>query len=274
MNTFGRAGLTFPVRDEGPADGDAVVLLHGFPQDATAYDAVVPLLHDHGLRTLVPTQRGYSPTARPPGRRDYRTADTTADVVALLDAAGLQRAHVVGHDWGAAPAWALAAWHPERVTALTVLSTPHPAALTASLIVSTQALKSWYMGFFQLPGVPELLVPWTLRKTLADSGLPAGQVERYCEAMAQPGAITGPLNWYRGVPFSRHPAVGAVGVPTTYVWGRHDFALGRAAAERTGRHVTGPYRFVELDAGHWLPETHPVDVAETVLAGVTPPPAG
>src|SRR4051812_11036910 len=109
MLSFERDGLTFPVRDEGPPDGDTVVLLHGFPQDARAYDAVVPLLHERGLRTLVPTQRGYAATARPGARRAYRTEDTTADVLALLDAARVERAHIVGHDWGGAPAWAMGA---------------------------------------------------------------------------------------------------------------------------------------------------------------------
>jgi pimeloyl-ACP methyl ester carboxylesterase len=265
MDSYARAGLTFPVRDAGPSDGEAVVLLHGFPQDATSYDQVVPLLHAQGLRTLVPTMRGYAATARPRDRRAYRAEETTADLLALLDAAGLATAHVVGHDWGAGPAWAAAAWHPDRVASLTVLSTPHPAAMAASMVSSSQGLRSWYMGFFQLPGVPELVVPRSLRRTLVGSGLPPGHVDRYVRAMSQPGALTGALNWYRGLPFSVRPPVGTVAVPTTYVWGEKDFALGRVAAEATARYVDGPYRFLELDAGHWLPETRPAEVAAAVL---------
>jgi pimeloyl-ACP methyl ester carboxylesterase len=268
VDDFSRGGLHFPVADSGPADGEAVVLLHGFPQDGSSFADVVPLLHASGLRTLVPTQRGYRPQARPPHRRDYRTEETARDVVALLDAAGLAQAHVVGHDWGGAQAWAVGAWHPERVLSLTVLSTPHPAAMAGALVTGGQALRSWYMGLFQLPLVPELLVSRSLRGTLAGSGLPPAHVERYSRAMAEPGALTGALNWYRGLPFSTRPPVGPVEVPTTYVWGRHDFALGRAAAEATERHVRGPYRFVELDAGHWLPEVCPEEVADAVLARV------
>jgi pimeloyl-ACP methyl ester carboxylesterase len=268
MDRFSRDGLTFSVADEGPAEGEAVVLLHGWPQDRSSFAEVVPLLHASGLRTLVPTQRGYTPQARPRDRRAYRTSETASDVLALLDAAGLPQAHVVGHDWGGAQAWALGAWHPERVSSLTVLSTPHPAAMAAALVSGGQALRSWYMGLFQLPVLPELLVSRTLRRTLAQSGLPAEHVERYVHAMTEPGALTGSLNWYRGLPFSARPAVGRVGVPTTYVWGRHDFALGRPAAERTASFVRGPYRFVELDAGHWLPEANPEEVAEAVLARI------
>ncbi len=138
--------------------------------------------------------------------------------------------------------------------------------MATSVVTSTQGLRSWYMGFFQLPGVPEQLVLRTLRKTLTDSGLPAAHSQRYHDAMAEPGALTGALNWYRGLPFSVHPRVGRVTVPTTYLWGRRDFALGRAAAERTRDHVGTDYRFVELDAGHWLPETAPHEVAAAVLA--------
>ncbi|NHC14165.1 alpha/beta fold hydrolase [Motilibacter deserti] len=268
MHTFSRAGLTFPVRDEGPPDGAVVVLLHGFPQDAGAFDTVVPHLHAAGLRTLVPTQRGYAPTAQPRGRRAYRVGETTADVLALLDAAGASRAHVVGHDWGAGPAWTLGAQHPGRVASLTVLSTPHPAAMAASAVRSGQALRSWYMGFFQLPAIPELVLRGTLARTLRSSGLPEEHVRRYVALAEQEGVATGALNWYRGIPFSWRPPLGPSRVPTTYVWGRHDFALGRTAAELTARHVRGAYSFVELDAGHWLPEVNGEDVARAVLARV------
>jgi pimeloyl-ACP methyl ester carboxylesterase len=109
VDSFRRDGLTFDVRDAGPPDGEPVVLLHGFPQDSAAWDQVSPALHQAGLRTLAPDQRGCSPMARPRGRGRYRLRETTADVLALLDAAGLERAHVVGHDWGGMVAWALAA---------------------------------------------------------------------------------------------------------------------------------------------------------------------
>ncbi|MFW6187076.1 MAG: alpha/beta fold hydrolase, partial [Actinomycetota bacterium] len=99
--------LLLDVRDDGPEDGEPVLLLHGFPQDGTSWDRVVPGLHDAGLRTLVPDQRGYAPGARPRGRRAYRLELLVEDVAALLDAAGLARAHVVGHDWGGIVGWAL-----------------------------------------------------------------------------------------------------------------------------------------------------------------------
>lgn len=266
MDYFLRPGLRFDVVDSGPADAPAVVLLHGFPQQPSSFEAVASRLNAEGLRTLSPTQRGYTAAARPTRRRDYRTEATAADVIALLDTTGLAQAHLVGHDWGGGQAWGVAGWSPDRVASLTALSTPHPAAFLKSLWSSKQGLLSWYMGFFQLPALPESLARRTLAKSLRQSGLPDEFVDRYATAMAEPGALTGALNWYRGLPFSTRALVGRITVPTTYIWGRHDFALGRAAAELTADYVAGPYEFVELDAGHWLPEVNANAVANHILA--------
>jgi pimeloyl-ACP methyl ester carboxylesterase len=299
LRTFHREGLTFDVRDAGPADGDVVVLLHGFPQDGSAWDLVVPRLHAAGLRTLAPDQRGYSPGARPAGRSAYRLREIVADTVALLDAAGVGRAHLVGHDWGGGVVWAATARHPERFASAVVVSTPHPAALQYATTHSLQPLRSWYIGLFQLPVVAELVVAPGLEHMLRASGLPAEKAAHYARRMREPGALTAALGWYRafgaGVvralprmldPHSKpgpKPPSAAADVPgaalldasgdqrqwtgpTTYIWGRYDVALGRVAAEHTGRFVRGEYQFVEVDAGHWLPETRPVDVSDVVLA--------
>ena len=268
MDQFLRPGLRFKVVDAGPADAPAVVLLHGWPQQPFSFDAVASRLNTAGLRTLIPSQRGYTRAARPTRRRDYRIAATAADVVALLDTAGLAQAHLVGHDWGGHQAWGAAAWHPERVASLTVLSTPHPAALVKSLWTSNQGLLSWYMGLFQLPALPEALVQRNLAKSLRDNGLPQEFADRYAEAMAEPGALTGAFNWYRGIPFSLRQPLGPIKVATSYVWGRHDSVLSRRAVELTADYVVGPYEVVELEAGHWLPETVPDAVADAVLARV------
>ncbi len=269
MDQFQRAGLTFDVRDGGPADGEPVVLLHGFPQDSTAWSGVESLLHAVGLRTLAPDQRGYSPGARPTRRSDYRGVELVDDVLALLDQAGLTSAHIVGHDWGGAIAWLLAGLHPERVRSLTVLSTPHRRALLPAMRSSTQGLKSWFILFFQLPWVPEFALGRTLVPMLQKSGLPNEFVAHNVQRMREPGALTGALNWYRALPLELRSPQPRSTVPTTYVWGRRDAFLGRRAAELTADYVTADYRFVELDAAHWLPETHPKDVAEAIFTRVS-----
>ncbi len=186
--------------------------------------------------------------------------------MALLDDRGLARAHVVGHDWGGAVAWALAAWHPDRVASLTVLSTPHPAAMVRAM-AGEQALASWYVAAFQLPVLPEAVLPRVLPRLLRSSGLPDEVADRYARRLGTVGARRAALDWYRAIPLSRRQ-VGDVEVPTTYVWGEQDPALRRRAAELTGRHVHAAYRFEALRAGHWLPETRPAEVAAAVVERV------
>lgn len=268
MDSYERGSLRFPVRDAGPQNGPAVVLLHGFPQDDSSYDRVLPFLHEAGLRTLVPLQRGYAASARPTHRRDYRTSELVQDVRGLLDASGVKQAHLVGHDWGGAVAWATAATHPDRIRSLTVLSTPHPAAFLDSMFRSGQARKSGYMALFQLPWVPEAMLSTSLPRTLIRTGLPSQDAHRYGRQMLEPGTATGALNWYRALPWARSSDTGTIAVPTTYLWGRRDFALGRFAAERTAKYVAADYRFIEAEAGHWLPESHPSAVADAILGRI------
>lgn len=272
MDQFRRGDLTFDVRDGGPTDGEAVVLLHGFPQDSTCWTGIEPLLHDAGLRTLAPDQRGYSPGARPWGRWNYTGDQLASDIVALLDAAGLQKAHVVGHDWGGGVAWGLASRHAHRISTVTVLSTPHPGALVRSALTSSQGLKSWYMFAMQPPFLPEAILGRAdLAAGLTRAGLPAHLAEHHAAKMAEPGALSSAMNWYRALPFSLAKPIGPSLVPTTYVWSNEDAYLGRTAALATAQFVKAPYRFVEVDGNHWLPETMPVAMAEFILDRVSNP---
>ncbi len=273
MDSFRRDGLTFDVRDAGPQDGEPVVLLHGFPQDSSAWDRVAPGLHQHGLRTLAPDQRGYSPMARPRGRKQYTLRETVGDVVALLDAAGLDSAHVVGHDWGGIVGWGLGAWHADRVRTLTALSVPHPAAMARAMVTSDQALRSYYVGVFQLPVLPERLLlagdGAVLRRALRSGGLDDALVDHYVRRMREPGALSAALGWYRALPWGRRDRVGTVRVPTLHVWSTGDAFLGRAATEATERFVDAPYRLEVLEGvPHWIPELAADRVAELVTAHV------
>src|ERR687896_1498444 len=157
MRTATRNGLTFDVHELGPPDGDPVLLLHGFPQRGESWHAVASRLADRGYRTLDPDQRGYSPRARPRGRSAYRLGELVVDALAVVDelAGPSVRVHLVGHDWGAAVAWRLAARHGGRVRSLTAVSVPPPAAYLRSLVTTRQGFASWYVYAMQLPGLPE-----------------------------------------------------------------------------------------------------------------------
>lgn len=270
MDHYTHDGLRFEVSDSGPPVGDLVIALHGFPETCRSWDVLTPLLTGQGYRVLAPNQRGYSPGARPPGRRAYRLERLAADVVALADQAGAERFHVIGHDWGGAVAWSLAAWHPGRLRTMTSLATPHGRAFLRSMLTSTQLLHSWYMAYFQLPLLPEhsFRQPGLryLRRTLLRSGLDEAALDGYLEVLSQPGAATAAINWYRALPFTTPSKLGSSSVPTLYVYGDQDFALGRRAADLTGQFVTGDYRYEILrGAGHWLPEEHATTVARLFL---------
>jgi pimeloyl-ACP methyl ester carboxylesterase len=274
VESFSRDGLTFPVRDVGTADGPTVVLLHGFPGSSETWSEVVGPLAQEGLRLLAPDQRGYSPDARPPGRLPYRIAEMVADVLALIDATGKSRVHLVGHDWGAVVGWATAAAHPDRLSSLTALATPHPGAMRAALRRGDQALRSAYVGLFWLPAVPERILLARggagLRALLAASGLSAPWREKYTTAMLEPGALTGALAWYRALPpAGPAPAAGRIAVPTCFVAAAGDTTASPAAVSGSADFVDGPYRFEQVKTSHWLPEDHPALVARLITETIT-----
>ena len=270
--TFANGNLRFDVVDQGPETGEVIVALHGFPQLSSCWDAVTPSLTRAGYRVLAPDQRGYSPGARPAHARDYRLDLLGGDVLALADAAGADRIHLLGHDWGGAVAWYLASRHADRVRSLSVVSTPHPRALLKALR-GRQLLKSWYMPVLQLPWVPEVTLrsrnAALTRRLLGRSGMSTLRQDEAATLLVEPGAATATLNWYRAMRTRHAPGPGHVAVPTLYVWGDHDVALGRRAAEYTAEWVTGPYRFEILKgASHWIPDERPRELANMVLAQV------
>ncbi|QIG41490.1 alpha/beta fold hydrolase [Nocardioides anomalus] len=267
--TYDHDGLTFDVRDRGPADGDPVVLLHGFPERAEAWRKVEPLLHEAGLRTLAPDQRGYSPGARPPRRHDYTVDRLVGDVVALIERLG-RPVHLVGHDWGSAVGWSVAQRHPALVRTWTAVSVPHPGAFVRAVATSRQVLDSWYMLAFQLPYLPERVlarpdVPARLQRS---AGMSAEDAERFRVGMVEGGALRGGIGWYRALPFAARHATGGdkVRVPTTMVWSDRDRFVGRRGVELTPAYVAADYRLVELaGVSHWIPTQAPEALATAVL---------
>jgi pimeloyl-ACP methyl ester carboxylesterase len=247
-------GVTLAVLDEG--EGQAVLLLHGFPDSSQLWRGQVPALAGAGMRAIAPDLRGFGESDRPDRVEEYGVARSVADMVAVLDELGVERAHVVGHDWGAGVAWALAALVPERVERLVAMSVGHPNAFREQSI--EQREKSWYFLLFQFAGVAEELMmrdDWKLFREFLRGD---GDLDRYLADLSRPGALTAALNWYRAnSPPSREvgprrpfPAVAA---PTLGLWGTRDNYLLEEQMARSGEHVTGPWRYERIDgAGHWL----------------------
>lgn len=258
-------GLVLDALATGPADGPVALLLHGFPQSSWCWRGVWPALAEAGLRVVVPDQRGYSPDARPEGVEHYRMSELVADALAVLGAVGATSAHVVGHDWGAAVAWQLAARHADRVRSLTAVSVPHPVAFVDALRADPdQRARSRYMKDWLSTDAETALLAGGLEQVFG--GVPAVDGDRYLALLREPGALTAALGYYRAQSLADLEGLGPVTSPTLHVWSDTDPALGPTAAHATAQHVAGPYRFEVLQGvGHWIPEEAPDALAALVL---------
>jgi len=251
----------------GPTDGSLAILLHGFSEFSYAWRHQIPALAAAGLRVVAPDQRGYNRSDKPAGISAYKLDMLADDVLGLADALGRQRFAVVGHDWGGVVAWQLATRNPERIARAAILNAPHPATMRRyARGHPSQALKSWYVGFFQLPVIPEQALRaggfWGLRRALrrtSRAGTFTGEdFRRYGEAWAQPGALTAMLNWYRALRLpSSSTASARIRVPARVIWGDRDAFLERGLADSAVA-LCDDAEVIHLpEASHWLHHQEP-----------------
>ena len=268
LERYHRGELSFDLIDSGPLEGEAVVLLHGFPETAQCWDQVRVQLNAAGFRTFAPNQRGYSLDARPEGRQAYRMQELLQDLDLLIDQIN-QPVHLVGHEWGAIVAWEYAMHYPKKLKNLVVLSVPHPGAFLRALLASNQLFKSYYIGLFQLPKLPELLFekfPKIGLGLLKNSGMTKQQLEIFKTEMLEQGRLSYSLNWYRALPFNaRFQRFDPVTVPTLFIGGTQDVAISDAGVKLNQRYVQAPYREVMLEANHWLPVQQAAVVSQLIL---------
>ena len=265
-------GMSFRCREAG-TKGEPVILLHGFPETSHMWVDLMPVLVAEGYQVLAPDQRGYSPGARPEGITNYTYKDLASDVVHLATAKGWRTFHLIGHDWGVGAGWATVDLFAERVRSWTALSVPHIAAFGAAIREDPdQQTRSTYITFFQEPGVAEAALSandFAGLKNVWSASIDEEKAE-YLSVFREPGALTGALNWYRGSrgidPTDEAVKFGPVSIPTLTIWGNKDTAIGRKSTEDAAKFMTGPYRFVEMDAGHWLIQEKPAEVTAEILA--------
>lgn len=254
-------------------EGPLVVLLHGFPEFWYSWRHQIPALVAAGYRVVAPDMRGYNLSDKPRGWRLYGTDHLADDIAGLIRCLGRERAHVVGHDWGAAVAYATAMRHPEVVERLAILNCPHQARTLEAFRTLKQLRKSWYVFLFQIPRLPErrlLREDFSLAKRILRTDSPAGftdeDLERYAEAWAQPGALTAMLDYYRAAlrqsPRSAATRLRPIEAPTLVIWGMRDRALGSELAEPPARWV--PNARIEWipEATHWVQHDAPERVNE------------
>jgi pimeloyl-ACP methyl ester carboxylesterase len=249
--------------------GAPVVLLHGFPDTTEMWRPQIAALVGAGYRAIAPDLRGRGRSEKPPRVEDYALSLITQDVAALLDALGVERAHVVGHDWGAAVAWRFAATLPQRVDHLVAISVGYPGAGGAPTLEELQ--KAWYQLFFQFEGVAEEVMQrddWSLFRRLFQGG---GDIERYIADLSQPGALTAGLNWYRAnLPprrFMRAPRpLPPIQAPTMGIYSTGDLYLTEDRMVHSAEHVAGPWRYERFEgASHWVPIQEPERLNQLLL---------
>jgi pimeloyl-ACP methyl ester carboxylesterase len=251
-------GLGFEVADDGA--GPPVVFLHGFPDTHDLWRHQVAALTGAGFRTIAPDMRGRGRSDRPQDVSDYGLQKIVADVTGIMDALDVERAHVVGHDWGAAVAWLVAMLAPKRVDHLVVVSVGAPGA--AGLPTLEDLQKAWYRILFQTTGIAEELAQrndWYLLREMLQGG--GEDFNVYIANLSPPEALTAALNWYRAnlpldrlIPAGAGPPFPHVAAPTMGVFGTADLYLSEAAMVNSKSMVSGPWRYERLEGvGHFIP---------------------
>ena len=261
MTQVSLGDLTFDVRTAGPDDGQVAILLHGFPQTSYEWRHQIRSLADAGFRVVAPDQRGYSAGARPMDTADYALPLLVQDVLGLADAVGAERFHIVGHDWGAIVAWAVAVAAADRVITANPVSVPHPDAFARVLSdpESCQVASSSYFDLFIQPDSEDgfLANDQALLRGLY-AGMGDDAIAEYIRVLGSKPALGAALDWYRANIAGRNlqrPATGAVTVPTMFTWSDGDTALCIDGAVLTEEYVEAPYRFEVLEGiDHWIPE--------------------
>jgi len=257
-------GINLHVVQEGSDSGEPIILLHGFPEFWYGWRKQMTYLADKGYRVLAPDQRGYNLSDKPEDISAYSVDELAKDVIGIIDWLGVDQSCLVGHDWGATAAWWTALKYPERIKRLVIANVPHPAVMAANLSGSNipQMSKSWYIFYYQLPGLAEKLcsrnnfeyLATSLSDTSMEGSFSQEDIETYKQAWAQPGAITGMVNWYRAFMQVRPQKLKSkrVTVPTLLIWGEQDPFLSKEMAQPSIELCdNGRLVFIE-NATHWV----------------------
>lgn len=260
----------------GPADGPLAVLLHGFPEHWVSWRKQIPTLAQAGYRVIAPDQRGYNRSDKPRGIRPYRLDALTQDVASLIRKCGAETAVIIAHDWGGGVGWQFAADYPEMTDKLIIMNAPHPQAMWREFRKGwEQRRKSWYMLFFQLPLLPELIFTLNPRQTaqrsfqqmtLQPDAFSDDEVEMMAVAMSQPRAMTSMINWYRALRYPAANQTAYITVPTLLIWGEQDFALSKALTEDLEEWVPNLQRHLIPNSNHWVQNEAPEEVNQAMLA--------
>ncbi len=262
-------GLSFAVDEAGEGDNVAL-LLHGFPESRFSWRHQLVPLAERGWRAVAPDLRGYGDSSRPAGREAYEVSRLVEDAAALFDALGAKRRLLIGHDWGAMIAWVFAMDARLPLDGLVIMNVPHPAVFERVFqTVPAQRKKSWYIGFFQLPVLPEWMMTRAKGRAVAEaftrmaidkSRFPTEVTDVYRANALAPGAMTAMINYYR----ANRNLLGRYGgatprieAPTLMVWGEDDTAIDIACTEGYDGLVSDLTLHRLPSVSHWVQQEAP-----------------
>jgi len=271
-------GIWLHTVESGPEGGPVLIFLHGFPEFWYGWRKQIAFFAERGYRVVVPDQRGYNLSSKPKGIRAYRVRELTQDVADLIVALGSEQVHLVGHDWGAAVAWAMAAFYPHLLQRVVIINVPHPAVMRQTLRKRlNQLFRSWYVFFFQLPILPQWVIGlgryYLLRRSMRKTSLPGAfsdaDLSRYVTAWSQPGSLPAMINWYRAA--LQYPNPGAVShrtvirVPLLILWGAKDTFLRAEMARKSLAQCRLGQLQMFPDATHWVHHERSAEVNGAIL---------
>lgn len=270
-------GIHLHVVEKGNKGAPVIIFLHGFPEFWYGWHNQIDFFVEKGFRVLLPDQRGFNLSDKPIHIKDYQVTELMQDILQLIEATGEKQVFLVGHDLGAAVCWSMAYFYPQLIKKVIIMNVPHPKVMKQTLQTNVrQMLKSWYIGFFQLPWLPELCAKMTNYKVLSfvlkNTSLPdtfsKADLQLYQQAWQQKDAYTSMINWYRA--FARYKNRGSsskdkIKVPVLILWGVKDAFLQKEMGEKSVDYCQNGQLEQLPDATHWLHHEKSAQVNQLIL---------
>lgn len=260
----------------GPLDGEGVVLLHGFPENAESFKVQIELLAAQGFFVMAPNQRGYGDSDKPKKISAYRMELLALDIIGVLNHYKQDRVYLLGHDWGSAIGWFLITFYEERFKKAILMSSPHWEVFKHHLFFNPkQILKSWYMFLIMLPKIPESLIKLkghkyfleALEKSAFNKPYPKENLLELSKEWEEKESMPSMLNWYRAMKdLKAHAPKRLISVPVILVWGRRDPFLGESMAHDSIERCEQGNLMLLKSTGHWPHHENESEIKELLLS--------
>lgn len=264
--------LRFDCRTDGNKESELVILLHGFPETSYMWKKLMSNFSKNGFYCVAPNLRGYSKDACPKGKKHYSLDKLAKDVLDISKYLNKPKFHLIGHDWGAGIGWKVVHDYKDNILSWTGISVPHLQAFGKAIVVDQEQSKmSQYIKNFQLPYLPEIQIrknDFRLFKKLWKNS-DSIEIDDYLEVFRNPKQLTASLNYYRSnykllKKASKNQILGHIHVPTLFIWGNKDIAIGSYSVNESHQFMKNEYEFIELDSGHWLIQTNYLDLRKAI----------